>query len=43
MWLVEGIVAYVTGLNKVGAIILVLIGIGGLISALRHERKKEAQ
>lgn len=43
MWLVEGIVAYVTGLNKVGAIILVLIGIGGFISALRHKREKEAQ
>ena len=43
MWLLEGIVAYITDLNKVGGIILILIGIGGFIAAFRRGRKEENQ
>lgn len=43
MWLVEGVVAYITDLNKIGAIILVVIGIGGLTAAFRRERREDAQ
>lgn len=39
MWIAEGAAAYITDLNKVGAIILVIIGIGGLIAAFRQPRR----
>lgn len=34
-WVVEGAVAYMADINKVGAIIPIPIGIGGFIAAFR--------
>ena len=35
MFLAAGVVAYITDLNKVGAIILAAVGIGGIIAGLK--------
>jgi len=34
-WVVEGAAAYIADINRVGAIILVPIGIGGFVAAFR--------
>ena len=41
MFLVEGVTAYITGLNIVAAIILVIMGIGGLIFVFRRPRGED--
>jgi len=38
MFLAEGIIAYIAGLNLIGAIILVIIGVGGILAAFRRSR-----
>ncbi len=41
MFLVEGLLAYITGMNVVAAAILVIMGIGGLILSFRRPRDEE--
>ncbi len=41
MFLVEGVAAYITGLNVVAAIILVIMGTGGLIFVFRRPRDED--
>ena len=41
MFLVEGVFAYVTGLSIVAAVILAILGIGGLIFTFRRPKGED--
>ncbi|MFC1873920.1 hypothetical protein ACFLYX_01315 [Chloroflexota bacterium] len=41
MFLVEGILAYITGMNIIAAVILILMGIGGLVLSFKHPPGKD--
>jgi len=42
MFLVEGVMAFITNLNMVAAVLLILMGVGGIVIAFRRPRGEDA-